>query len=103
MRPARRCPPARSSTRQPPNRPACTQRTTPWGGLQRASLLAARRAGSWGNYADRDEAAPLIATGRTREGRVARRARRREALREKRHEHIAERLARKQMVRAGRV
>ncbi len=57
------------------------------------------RAGNWGNYADRDEVAPLIATGRTREGRVARRARRREALRGKREEFIAEKLARKQMVR----
>lgn len=34
----------------------------------------------WGNYADRDEVGPAIASGRQREGRVERRARRREAL-----------------------
>ncbi|GLC36573.1 hypothetical protein PLESTM_000461600 [Pleodorina starrii] len=55
--------------------------------------------GAWGNYADRDEAGPIISTGRTREGRVARRARRREALKEKRMEFVSEKLARKKMVR----
>ncbi|KXZ46989.1 hypothetical protein GPECTOR_39g483 [Gonium pectorale] len=55
--------------------------------------------GSWGNYADRDEAGPIISTGRTREGRVARRARRREALKEKRVAFVEEKLARKQLLR----
>ncbi|EFJ51382.1 hypothetical protein VOLCADRAFT_103426 [Volvox carteri f. nagariensis] len=55
--------------------------------------------GAWGNYADRDEVGPVISQGRTREGRVARRARRREALKEKRMEFVAEKLARKKMVR----
>lgn len=67
--------------------------------LLRPAKVEGGHYGNWGNYADRDEVAPLIATGRTREGRVARRARRREALRGKREEFIAEKLARKQMVR----
>lgn len=63
--------------------------------LGRTSLS---QTGAWGNYADRDEVGPVIATGRTGEGRVARRARRREALKEKRMESVAEKLARKKMV-----
>lgn len=59
------------------------------------ALLAA---GSWGNYAEGDEVAPLISLGR-REGRAARRARRREALKDKRMSTISDKLARKNMVR----
>ncbi|GLI62237.1 hypothetical protein VaNZ11_004832 [Volvox africanus] len=54
--------------------------------------------GAWGNYADLDEMGPIISQGRTREGRVARRARRREALKEKRMEFVAKKLARKKMM-----
>lgn len=59
-----------------------------------------RDPGAWGNYADRDEVGPVISTGRNREGRVARRARRRAALKEKRLGQIEEKLSRKKMVGA---
>lgn len=56
--------------------------------------------GAWGNYAEEGDASvsTAMATGRS-EGRVARRARRREALKAKRVDFISERLARKHMVR----
>ncbi|WIA17728.1 hypothetical protein OEZ85_009244 [Tetradesmus obliquus] len=47
--------------------------------------------GAWGNYADRDSLSPVIATGRSHEGRVARRARRREAQQAKREEIMEQR------------
>ncbi|KAF8055836.1 STR8 [Scenedesmus sp. PABB004] len=47
--------------------------------------------GSWNQYADVAATAPVIAAGRTHEGRVARRARRRAAMREKRQAALEER------------
>lgn len=64
-------------------------------------------AGAWGNYAaqqmaegDGEDVGALIARGRgAREGRVARRARRREALRVKREAQLAERRSLKAAMR----
>ncbi|PNW83046.1 hypothetical protein CHLRE_06g304600v5 [Chlamydomonas reinhardtii] len=67
--------------------------------LLRPAKVDGGQYGAWGNYADRDEVGPVISTGRNREGRVARRARRRAALKEKRLGQIEEKLSRKKMVR----
>lgn len=56
-------------------------------------------AGPWTDYADEQEAGPLMAAGRMRDGRLARRAKRREAFRERQQPMLDERRARKDMVR----
>ena len=55
-------------------------------------------AGAWGNYAEGEDVHHRIAAGRTREGRVARRARRRAVMQQKRAQYVEERAQRKQMV-----
>ena len=54
--------------------------------------------GQWGNYADEESLGSIISSGRTREGRVARRARRRESLAEKRQVWMEEDKAKRTMV-----
>ncbi|KAG2497051.1 hypothetical protein HYH03_005050 [Edaphochlamys debaryana] len=77
----------------------CCEACTTAPRLLRPAKVEGGHYGAWGNYADRDEMGPIMSTGRSREGRVARRARRREALKEKRLEALSEKLSRKKMVR----
>eukprot|EP00878_Enallax_costatus_P013237 GHUV01013838.1.p1 GENE.GHUV01013838.1~~GHUV01013838.1.p1 ORF type:complete len:497 (+),score=171.69 GHUV01013838.1:611-2101(+) len=57
--------------------------------------------GNWGNYADVDTLGPVMASARNHEGRVARRARRREALQAKRESLMAERQELKAAMKAA--
>lgn len=68
--------------------------------LLRPIKLEGGQYGTWGNYADTEALGSIMATGRTREGRVARRARRREAMKQKREQHLQEKKTMKDMVRA---
>ncbi len=69
--------------------------------LLRPIKLTGGQYGNWNDYADEDAVGPLIATGRSSEGRLARRRQRREALRAKRQEYLAERRAAKEAVGVG--
>lgn len=54
---------------------------------------------AWDSYAeDEDTVGKMMANGRVREGRLARRARRRESLKDKRQGYLDERAARKMLV-----
>jgi len=55
--------------------------------------------GAWGNYAEGDALGTVMSSGRSREGRVARRAKRREAMREKRARQAEERIKTRAMLR----
>lgn len=67
--------------------------------LLRPIKLSGGNYGSWNQYADESALAPLIATKRSREGRVARRARRRAALKAKRDVVLAERRQMRQVMK----
>ncbi len=73
---------------------ACTQAPR----LLRPAKLEGGHYGAWGNYADVESFGTKIAEGRSHEGRVARRARRREAVKDRRQLQLLERQQRKQMV-----
>lgn len=71
--------------------------------LLRPVKLEGGHYGRWGNYADEDTVGAVMSTGRRREGRQARRARRREVVKERREEALREKAERKAMVRAAMV
>ncbi|MEW5300927.1 MAG: hypothetical protein WDW36_003818 [Sanguina aurantia] len=57
---------------------------------------------AWESYAEGEEAVGrMMASGRVQEGRLARRARRRDSLKGKRQGHLDERAAKKEMIRAA--
>ncbi|KAF6265177.1 hypothetical protein COO60DRAFT_1119106 [Scenedesmus sp. NREL 46B-D3] len=69
--------------------------------LLRPIKISGGNYGTWGNYADIDSLSPVIASGRKHEGRVARRARRREALQAKREAVLAQRRELRAAVKAA--
>lgn len=67
--------------------------------LLRPIQLEGGHYGSWGNYADPDSYHKVIARGRSSEGRLARRRKRREASKARQEQILAQRQERKQLMR----